>query len=130
MLTHASTDLKFFWTAYDPLDLASGSIDVLGFQAGYIALANKLLPGFTTVTTSPRYVSMLCAAVTAAESAYPGSADSAVRLRQARIVAVKSYERAWALACGLAAGDGRSAMATSNSSQAIRMELGRRSCST
>ena len=64
MLTLATPDLRLFWTVYDPLDLASGSIDVLGFQAGYIALANKLLPGFTTVTTSPRYVSMLCAAAT------------------------------------------------------------------
>lgn len=75
MLTLASPDLRLFWTAYDPLDLASGCIDVLGFQAGYIALANKLLPGFTTVTTSPRYVSMLCAAVAAAEAAFPGSAE-------------------------------------------------------
>ena len=105
MLTLTTPDLRLFWTAYDPLDLASGSIDVLGFQAGYIALADKLLPGFTTVTTSPRYVSMLCAAVAAAEAAFPGSADSAVRLRQTRMAAVKSYERAWALACGLAAGD-------------------------
>lgn len=105
MLTLTTPDLHLFWTAYDPLDLASGSIDVLGFQAGYIALANKLLPGFTTVTTSPRYVSMLCAAVAAAEAAFPGRADSTVRLRQTRMAALKSYERAWALACGLAAGD-------------------------
>ena len=28
-----------------------------------IIIPNKLLPGFTTVTTSPRYGSMLCAAV-------------------------------------------------------------------
>jgi hypothetical protein len=104
MLTLATPDLRLFWTAYDPLDLASGSIDVLGFMSGYIALADKLLPSFTTVTTSPRYVSMLCAAVAAAEAAFPGSADS-VRLRQSRMTAVKSYERAWALACGLAAGE-------------------------
>src|SRR5262245_15457721 len=106
MLAHATPDLRLFWTAYDPLDLASGSIDVLGFQAGYVALANKLLPGFTTVTTSPRYVSMLCAAVAAAEAAFPGSCDATVRVRQTRMTAVKSYERAWALACGLAANDG------------------------
>jgi hypothetical protein len=102
MLTFTTPDLRLFWTAYDPLDLASGSIDVLGFQAGYIALANKLLPGFTTVTTSPRYVSMLCAAVGAAEAAFPGVGDATVRVRQTRMAAVKSYERAWALACGLA----------------------------
>lgn len=105
MLTLTTPDLRLFWTAYDPLDLASGSIDVLGFQAGHIAMANKLLPGFTTVTTSPRYVSMLCAAVVAAEKAVPGGGDATVRVRQARMEAVKSYERAWALACGLAAGD-------------------------
>lgn len=106
MIFFPSPDFRLFWTAYDPLDLASGSIDVLGFQTAYIALANKLLPGFTTVTTSPRYVSMLCAAVAAAEASLPGGADSAVRLRQRRMAALKSYERAWALACGLAAVDG------------------------
>jgi hypothetical protein len=53
---------------------------VLGLQADYIALANKLLPGFTTVATSPRYVSMLCAAVAAAEAAVPGAGVSTVRL--------------------------------------------------
>lgn len=67
MLTLAAPDLRLFWSAYDLLDLASGSIDVLGFQAGYIALADKLLPGFSAGTTSPRYVSMLCAAVAAAD---------------------------------------------------------------
>lgn len=95
--------LSLFWSAYDPLDMASSSIDVLGFQPGYVALADKLLPGFTTVTTSPRYVSMLCAAVQAAENAFPGRDTSAARTRQERLNAVKSYERAWALACALAA---------------------------
>lgn len=68
MIAFPSSDVRLFWTAYDPLDLASGSIDVLGLQSVYIALANKFLPGFTTVTTSPRYVSMLCAAVAAANN--------------------------------------------------------------
>lgn len=99
LIAFPSSDIRLFLTAYDPLDLASGSIDVLGLQGGYIAMANKFLPGFTTVTTSPRYVSMLCAAVAAAETAFPG-ADSAVRLRQERLTAVKSFERAWAIACG------------------------------
>ncbi len=102
MINLTTPNFRLFWTAYDPLDLASGSIDVLGFQGGYVALANKLMPAFTTVTTSPRYVSMLCAAVRAAEAAFPGTADSTVRVRQTRMGAVKSYERAWALACGLA----------------------------
>jgi hypothetical protein len=107
MLAIDSPDLQLFWSAYDPLDLASASIDVLGFQAGYIALADKLLPGFTTVTTSPRYVSMLCAAVRAAEAAHPGAGEATSQLRQARMAALKSYERAWALACGFAAADNR-----------------------
>jgi hypothetical protein len=105
MLTIGTTDLRLFWTAYDPLDLASGSIDVLGLQSAYLALANKFLPGFTTVTTSPRYISMLCAAVAAAESVYPGSGSSSVRLRQDRLAAVKSFERAWAFACGMVASE-------------------------
>ena len=84
MINPTSSDFRLFWTAYDPLDLASGSIDVLGFQTGYVALANKLLPGFTTVTTSPRYVSMLCAAVRAAEAVFPGPEDSTVRIRKTR----------------------------------------------
>jgi hypothetical protein len=86
--------LSLFWSAYDPLDMASSSIDLLGIQPGYVALADKLLPGFTTVTTSLRYVSMLCAAVQAAENAFPGRDTSAARNRQERLNAVKSYERA------------------------------------
>ncbi len=31
-------DLNVFWSAYDPLDLASDSIDPLGFLAGYSTL--------------------------------------------------------------------------------------------
>ena len=96
-------DFRIFWSSYDPLDLVSGSIDVLGFQSGYVTLANKLLPGFTTVTTSPRYVSMLCAAICAAATRFPGTGDANIRLRQARLTAVKSYERAWAMSCVLAA---------------------------
>lgn len=105
MITLESSDLRLFWTAYDPLDLASGSIDVLGFQRCYIALADKILPGFTTITTSPRYVSMLCAAIRLAQEQYPDLSATPIQLRQRRLEAVKSYERAWALACGIAASD-------------------------
>jgi hypothetical protein len=59
--------LQIFWTMYDPLDLASTSLDPLGFARGYLALADKFLPSFTTVTTVPRYVSMLCAALKAVQ---------------------------------------------------------------
>jgi hypothetical protein len=102
-----SPDFSIFLTAYDPLDLASGSIDVLGFQRGYIALADKILPGFTTVTTTPRYVSMLCAAIGLAQDEYPDSSATPTQLRQRRLNVVKSYERAWALACGLAESEER-----------------------
>lgn len=102
----ALPDFRLFWTAYDPLDLAGGSIDVLGLQAGYLALADKFLPGFTTVTTAPRYVSMLCAAVGAVEEAVPCTGEPSARARTTRLAGVKSYERAWALACALAATDG------------------------
>ncbi len=46
---------------------------------------------------------MLCAAVGAAESQHFGTGETTIHLRQTRMAAVKSYERAWALACGLAA---------------------------
>jgi hypothetical protein len=98
--------LQAFWTTYDPLDLASGSLDPLGFARGYLALADRFLPSFTTVTTIPRYVSMLCAALRAVQTHYrhePGIASS--RGRQERLSLVKSFERAWAIACGLVSRD-------------------------
>ena len=95
-----------FWTTYDPLDLASGSLDPLGFARGYLALADRFLPSFTTVTTIPRYVSMLCAALTAVKVHYPNeSGIASSKARQERLALVKSYERAWAIACGLASRD-------------------------
>ena len=99
--------LQIFWTTYDPLDLASGSLDPLGFARGYLALADRFLPGFTTVTTVPRYVSMLCAALKAVQTFRRHESDLASsKIRQERLRLVKSYERAWALACGLVARDG------------------------
>jgi hypothetical protein len=99
--------LQIFWTTYDPLDLASGSLDPLGFARGYLALADRFLPNFTTVTTVPRYVSMLCAALKAAQTYHRHESETASsKFRQERLRLVKSFERAWALACGLAARDG------------------------
>ena len=48
--------LSIFWTTYDPLDLASGSLDPLGFARGYLALADRFLPGFTTVSTTSAFL--------------------------------------------------------------------------
>jgi hypothetical protein len=99
--------LQIFWTTYDPLDLASGSLDPLGFARGYLALADRFLPGFTTVTNVPRYVSMLCAALKALQSHRRDESNLAsTKIRQERLRRIKSYERAWALACGLAARTG------------------------
>src|SRR5213080_776571 len=90
--------VQVFWTPYDPLDLASGSLDPLGFARGYLALADRFLPSFTTVTTVPRYVSMLCAALQAVQKHYHhdgGIASS--KARQERLKLVKSFERGWAI---------------------------------
>jgi hypothetical protein len=98
--------IQLFWTAYDPLDLASGSLDPLGFARGYLALADRFLPTFTTVSAVPRYVSMLCAAVLAVRRHYRDeSGIGSAEARQERLKMVKSFERAWAIACGLAARD-------------------------
>jgi hypothetical protein len=97
---------RVFWTAFDPLDLASGSIDPMGFLRGYLALVDRLLPGLTTVTTVPRYASMICAAAFVAAGEIPTRDDlRGAKLRRERIVLMKAYERAWALACGLASRD-------------------------
>jgi hypothetical protein len=98
--------IQAFWTTYDPLDLASGSLDPLGFARGYLALADRFLPSFTTVTTIPRYVSMLCAALRAVQTHYRhDSAIASSKGRQERLLLVKSFERAWAIACGLVSRD-------------------------
>ena len=93
-------DLRVFWSAYDPLDLASDSIDPLGFMAGYVALADRILPGFTTITTIPRYASMLCLALRFAGGYVDVGENISVR-RRLIIEKLKLFERAWGLACGL-----------------------------
>ena len=67
-----------FLTSYDPSDLPGGSIDPLGFERGYIFLADKILPGLTNVASRPRYFSLLCAGVALAD------ADGVVTLREQR----------------------------------------------
>ncbi|MEI8016385.1 MAG: hypothetical protein WCH20_16305 [Nitrospira sp.] len=96
---------RIFWTPYDPLDLVSGSLDPLGFTRGYLAIADHFLPDLTTVSTVPRYVSMLCAAVAKAEDRFPSSSLTSAKTKEIRLRAIKSYERAWAIACGLASQD-------------------------
>lgn len=58
---------SLFVTAYDPSDLPCGSLDPLGFERGYLLLADKLLPGSTSVADRPRYSSVICAGAYLAE---------------------------------------------------------------
>jgi hypothetical protein len=98
-----SEGLMLFSTGYDPLDLASDSIDPLGFLRGYLALADRLLPGFTTVTSVPRYLPMLCAGMRAAERLHPRGEDhEPAKARGRRLEILRNFEKVWALACGLA----------------------------
>ena len=86
-----------FITAYDPLGGSAGSIDPLGAMQTYGSLADLLLPGFTTITTRSRYLSMLCAALANAENhrtMLPGASGLTQRRK-----AVEPFERLWALAC-------------------------------
>ncbi len=95
------TDLGFpvFLTAYDPSDLPGTSIDPLGFERGYLFLADKILPGLTNVADRPRYFSMLCAGASLAEV---NPADSPRLQYQKRLDHILRLERLWALANVLA----------------------------
>lgn len=99
-----------FLTSYDPSDLPGGSIDPLGFERGYLFLADKILPGLTNVASRPRYFSLLCAGVALAD------ADGAVTPREQarrRQECVLRLERFWALANVLASGaEGEENLAT------------------
>ncbi len=95
--------LNAFATAYDPLDLAADSIDPLGFLRAYLALADRMLPGFTTVTGTPRYLPMLCAGIHAAERLHPrDEAREPAKARGRRLEVLCNFEKVWALSCGLA----------------------------
>jgi len=87
--------IEFFLSAYDPSDLPGGSIDPLGFERGYLFLADKILPGLTNVANRPRYFSMLCAgAYLAGDLIY-----SSPKIQyQERLKRVLRFERFWALA--------------------------------
>ena len=86
-------------TAYDPTDLPGGSIDPLGFERGYLFLADKILPGLTNVASRPRYFGLLCAGARFAD------VSTSFSQRQAyheRMQSVLRLERLWALANVLA----------------------------
>lgn len=84
-----------FLTAYDPSDLPGGSMDPLGFERGYLFLADKILPGLTNVANQPRYFAVLCAGASLAEVAL---ADPPKVQYQRRLDCLLRFERFWALA--------------------------------
>jgi hypothetical protein len=86
-----------FLTAFDPLGATGGSIDPLGALQPYVAMADRLLPGITTITTRSRYISMLCAALANAEKYRTFTAGT--KGFSERRQAVEPFERLWALAC-------------------------------
>jgi hypothetical protein len=84
-----------FLTAYDPSDLPGGSIDPLGFEGGYLRIAEILLPGMTNVAEFPRYFEILCAGAHLAEL---DGAEPPTHQRRIRQEAIMRLERLWALA--------------------------------
>lgn len=92
--------MQTFLTAYDPLDLPGTSIDPLGFERGYLLLADKILPGMTNVASRPRYFSVLCAGSLLTP---PVEHLSPQQRKVRRQDCVKRLERLWVLANLLAA---------------------------
>jgi hypothetical protein len=94
--------IETFLTAYDPSDLPGTSIDPLGFERGYLFLADKILPGLTNVASRPRYFAMLCAGIQLSGYSADGSEREQTLHRQDSILRL---ERFWALANVLARPD-------------------------
>jgi hypothetical protein len=88
---------SLFSTAFDPSDLPGASVDPLGFEAAYVALADVLLPGLTTITDSPRYPAMLCAGLIIAQ-AQDGAGAHDVGTEDRVLERLMRFERLWALA--------------------------------
>lgn len=95
--------LDLFLTAYDPSDLPGSSIDPLGFERGYLFLADKILPGLTNVAARPRYFGVLCAGIHLA--AVDPSTPPRVAHERRRETLLR-LERLWALANVLASSEG------------------------
>jgi hypothetical protein len=90
-----------FLSTYDPSDLPGGSIDPLGFDRGYLLLADKILPGLTNAAGRPRYFSLVCAGALLAPREAANDREL-VRLRTDRVLRL---ERFWAAANVLASED-------------------------
>ena len=89
--------IQLFGTAYDPSDLPGSSVDPLGFEAGYVALAEALVPGLTTITDAPRYPGMLCAGLFLVQGA-TDSQTPRVAAEERCLAALFRLERLWAVA--------------------------------
>ena len=88
-----------FLTAYDPSDLPGRSVDPMGFERGYVFLADKILPGLTNAGSRPRYFSMMCAGSYLAQTDATELPKSQYRKRLDHLLRL---ERFWALANVLA----------------------------
>jgi len=97
--------LDLFLTAYDPSDLPGGSVDPLGFERGYLFLADKILPGLTNVAGRPRYFALLCAGIFLNQDDEALPPRELIKRRQDTLLRL---ERFWALANVLAADSGDS----------------------
>ena len=95
---------SLFLTAYDPSDLPGGSVDPMGFERGYLFLADKILPGLTNTGSRPRYFSVLCAGSNLAPVDDTNTPQSQYR---ERLECVLRLERFWALANVLASQSNR-----------------------
>jgi len=85
-------------SAYDPRATSSGSLDPLGALRAYTAIATTLLPGATTITTRPRYLSWVCAGLRLLDELPDAPrGGQAGRARRKRIL---PWERLVALATG------------------------------
>ncbi len=90
--------LKHFLTAYDPNDLPSGSIDPLGFERGYLSLADQLFPGMTNVASCPRYFGLVCTGARITDLSNIHTRADKINARKRTILIL---EKAWALANAL-----------------------------
>jgi hypothetical protein len=95
--------LDLFLTAYDPSDLPGTSIDPLGFERGYLFLADKILPGLTNVAAHPRYFALLCAGIHLSDDGVDASRRELIRKHRQEFIL--RLERFWALANVLARPD-------------------------
>lgn len=93
--------LPVFLSAYDPAELPGGTVDPLGFTAGYLALADALFPGMTAAAAQATYFPMLCAGLSLAETHGALGGLSVTAARKRRIEIALRFERLWALACAL-----------------------------